>query len=116
MQREQVTQAINAVLPDYLTRVEYPYDINCGLCEDFARDVIEKLGGYTDELDYVWVEDIENTPAPDGAHCVIYLRCEGSTFYFDAEIPEGTNDLTQIPVIKNAEKSRAEVIQLLTTV
>jgi len=44
---ENITQIILNLIKEY---DETPYNINNGLCDSFAGDVIEKLGGYTDNL------------------------------------------------------------------
>ena len=81
-----------------------PWDINCGLCEEFAIWVIDKLGGENTVLSMVWVEDLEDI---DVGHAVI---CLDGVIYFDAECPEGVSDLHDIPLVKNMGLSRAQAI------
>ena len=114
----QVTKAILAMIPKYLEDVADPYDINCGLCEEFAIDVIRELGDGDDaeQFGMVWIEDMVDTPYPDASHAVIYLEAGTCGWlYFDAECPQGVTDVSLIPAIANsgeygASKSRAEII------
>jgi hypothetical protein len=91
--------------------MEDPYDINCGQCEEFAHDVLDALGvDETDDLCAVWIEDLIDTPYPDASHKVIRWVDGPWVFYFDAECPEGTRDLSLLPVIANQGRTREEVI------
>ena len=107
---EMVTQVIIETLPHFLQRVEDPYDINCGLCEDFANSVVDQLGGETDKMCVVWIEDIIDTPYPDAAHAVVRLESDERYIYFDAECPGGVRDLCEVPAMANQKRTRAEVI------
>jgi len=110
--REQIARAIRAALPNFLEEhgLEDPYDINCGLCEEFAIEIIDQLGGETETLCMVWIEDVVDTPFPDASHAVICLVVDETYIYFDCECPEGTTDLRQIPAMKNQGKSRGDVL------
>jgi len=110
--RDKITQAINATLPQYLADNKLPdvYDVNCGLCEDFAGEIIDQLGGETDSLYMVWIEDLIDTPFPDASHSVICLNNNGERIFFDAECPEGTTDVRKIPAMVNQGVPRDEVI------
>jgi len=105
-----ISQVIRETLPRFLQRVEDPYDINCGLCEEFAICVIDQLGGETEILCMVWIEDITDTPFPDAAHAVIRWESNEGYLYFDAECPEGTGDLSKIPAMANQGRTRQEVL------
>jgi hypothetical protein len=65
-----------------------PYEINNGLCEEFMHDVIERLGGYSD--------DLTDNASPDymPGHCWVEFkgRC------FDAECPCGVNNWQDLPI------------------
>ena len=96
--REKITQAIQKALVEIQVS---PFDINCGLCEEFALHVITKLQGKeTDNLYIVWIEDIIDTPFPDASHAVICWDTEDGRIFFDSECPNGTNDLSEIPSMK----------------
>jgi hypothetical protein len=87
------------------------WDINCGYCEDFADAVAAQVPG----AEAVWAYDPELHPPmfdndpeswlPD--HCVVLY--EGR--YYDAECHEGVDRVRDLPIYKNAGKSRAQVIR-----
>jgi hypothetical protein len=78
-------------------------DINCGLCQDFAQDLVnifQERWGY--ELDSYWGDDLlatelnldwEDVPYID-AHCFVFF--EGK--YYDSECSEGVVDWKQLPI------------------
>jgi hypothetical protein len=107
--QERITQAIFDTLPGFLDRVPDPYDINCGLCEEFAHEAIDRLGGETGSLWAVWLEDtfpyLVNV-----SHKVICWGSGAGPVYFDSECPEGTRDVNRIPVVANRGVSRVDVI------
>ena len=87
------TQAIHKLL-----KTEYagkrPYDINNGNCEDFAWDILKKLGMEDEKEGWlVWVEEY----GVDAAHCVVEI---GGKFY-DAENPRGVKDVRRLNVVKH---------------
>jgi hypothetical protein len=107
------------------------YEINCGLCEEFAMSVIEKLGGYRDglyELDFMnlmgsdddpddeyfdtaWLEKSGYT-LPDGVTVKALNRYEdiggwSHVFiycdgkYYDAECLQGVDTPFALPLVIN---------------
>jgi len=49
--REEMDNHITKVILDTINEYDMdPYDINNDLCEDFTMDVINKMGGYNDNL------------------------------------------------------------------
>lgn len=119
----EVTKVILDLIPEYLADPYVlrlakearskpdPYDINCGLCDEFCRAVCDALGGETDEFQGMYLEqlgdDFEETN-----HCVIALKYGKHWLYFDSECPYGTNDPKRIPVFANMGKhTRSEVIK-----
>lgn len=49
--KPDITQVIIQLAKEYMEENHCTlWDINNGLCEDFAQDVIEEMGGYQDEL------------------------------------------------------------------
>jgi hypothetical protein len=109
--KDQITKAIHATLPIYLEDGADPYDINCGMCEEFAHEVLLAVGSSeTLNPGAVWIEDLIDTPYPDANHKVIRWTSGPWVFYFDAECPEGTRDLSLLPVIANQGRTREEVI------
>lgn len=65
--------------------------INAGGCEEFAEEVVERLGGHTDEL-----TTDTFLGHPGGTHS--YIKFRGR--YYDAEAPEGVSQIGQLPVIQ----------------
>jgi len=77
-----------------------PREINNGLCEEFAMAVIERMGGYSDNLEEVSTESFVNIESDEWAnypgHVWIYY---GDKFY-DAECPQGVNDWRELPIFR----------------
>lgn len=130
---KNISQVIRELVREYCDpdgndfSVKTAYDINCGLCEDFAGDVIRRMGGYTDslfEMDFMNLAGSDEDPSsdefdegwlrkngyelPDGvsaealnqmgpAHIFVY--CDGR--YYDAECPEGVDTPFALPLILN---------------
>ena len=96
--RELITAQIRSTLKGNWPK---PYDINCGLCEDFAQEVIHSLTGTgeTPDLHMIWIEDLTHGKYKDFAHAVIRLNTPEGHLYFDAECPEGVYDLDDLPVV-----------------
>lgn len=89
--RETMAAAIKQLVVEYET---HPYDINCGMCEDFADD-IEKLVPGAEVLWGEQLPDLLPVAIYDAeAHC--FIRFEG--FYFDAEEPYGVEHPTGLPL------------------
>jgi hypothetical protein len=117
--KAKITKTIRKTIPRFLKEnslggiwLDDPYDINCGLCEDFAQEVIQQIaGGETSTLFMVWIEDLKGTPFPDASHAVICWKNGNKYMYFDAECPEGTSDVRKIPAMANQKKTREEVIE-----
>ena len=106
--REQITAAIHETI---LAFKVHPYDINCGLCEEFAYAVIRRLTGEeTAGLHTNGIEDIPGTPAIWASHVIVQWNNKGAPIYFDAECPEGVADLRRLPLVANRYKTRAEVV------
>lgn len=77
------------------------WDINNGLCEDFALDIISKFGGESDTLFGVWLDEYGVN------HFVICFNEK----YYDAECPDGVDRITDIPCYKNRNRTREEVLK-----
>ena len=69
------------------------YIINSGLCEDFALRVIDRLGGYSNEL---------TDGAPDDIDCELpghyWIEYQGR--YYDAECSSGVTDWRNLPIFR----------------
>jgi hypothetical protein len=124
--------AIRKVRSSYIEKGISPsyYKINCGLCEDFALDVIKLMGGYTDTLSEVYTEsfltadergwdwerlrDTWGVVVPKGfrkdefdkisfgGHA--WIVCEGK--FFDAECPDGVESFFDLPIFKRPQIAR----------
>lgn len=81
------------------------WDINNGYCEDLATKVIRRMGGETDWLYGLWMED-RGTKFEGVSHYVIKYNGK----YYDAECPDGVKSLVNIPLYINRYKSREEYI------
>jgi len=101
------------------------YQINNGLCEDFAMDVIALMGGYTDNLfdvetgnftddddlidvdllksywnmappDNMSWDDVQAAGMGDASH--VWVVCDKR--HYDAECPEGVDSFLDLPIFK----------------
>jgi len=75
----------------------HPFDINDGYCEDFANNVIARMGGYRDGLCETEVE-IE-TKGQIGCQDLpghVWIVCDG--LHYDAEEPQGVDDWRELPL------------------
>lgn len=96
-----ISEIIRAVVKVY----EKLYDqdaatINCGNCEEFARDVICLMGGESGSLVDVWNDELDETvndsSNPKPTHC--FIRYRGK--YYDSETPEGVRDWQKLPIFQ----------------
>ena len=82
------------------------WDINNGYCEAFAEDVCEQVP----EATWDWIEDLvveELGEEYEGCyHAVIVFKGR----YYDAECIEGVSSIKDIPVVKNVDRTREEVL------
>ena len=74
----------------------HPYDINDGYCEDFAMNVIARLGGYRDGLTETTTE-VQTDGAVDFVMLPghVWIECDG--LHYDAEEPEGVAHWWDLP-------------------
>jgi len=94
-----VTEAIerlleNGTMPRHPKGKQYPkpYEINDGLCEDFAYDVVETVDDPNVRIDTP--EAHGNEPLGEfGGHVWI----TDGDYYYDAEKPEGVEDWKALP-------------------
>lgn len=70
-----------------------PYDINNGECEDFALEIIRRMGGYSPDL---------TDGAPNDMECKLpghyWIEYKGK--YYDAECPQGVSKWQELPIFK----------------
>lgn len=72
-------------------------EINCGMCDSFAEDVVQLLGGRAR-----WGSDIAKPQDPyydfAGGHCFTILHGR----YYDSESPTGVDRWYQLPYFQRA--------------
>ncbi len=77
------------------------YHINCGNCEDFAHDVLDLLGGETDDLRGVWhdnMKDCTSREADEWAHCFIMFNGR----FYDSQSSEGVDKWRELSAFVSA--------------
>lgn len=70
-----------------------PYDINNGQCEDFAMEIINRMGGYSANITEVCTENFVEFGELVGHYWILY---KGK--HYDAECPNGTKDWKNLPI------------------
>ena len=96
----KITEAIHQTLEEFLP-VD-PYHINCGLCEDFAQAVLDKIGvkdGDSEETYIIGSNNIE--PEPPAGH--VWIVHKGK--HYDSESPQGVEKFLLLKILK--EKKHA---------
>lgn len=96
-----ITKAIQYFLKAY---DESPYQINCGLCEEFATDVLKRLGHpYKDETDercMLWHDNMPDCTEEEAAHWShCFIKWDGK--FYDSECPEGVTEWRKLPIFVN---------------
>jgi hypothetical protein len=96
-----VTQDILSELHGLEDLPYYPttWDINNGMCNEWAERMVSEL----EDGEAVWLHDLMDT---DASHCILVL---GGRFY-DAECPEGVDELREIPLLLNKGRTREEIM------
>lgn len=90
-----ITETIREMLTVYA--VQHGVDawhINCGQCEDFARDVVEAMGLNSDSM--FWHDDMSDCTEDEAytfAHC--FIKYAGR--FYDSECPEGVDSWRELP-------------------
>lgn len=95
-------------LPAYLRGKEpTTWDINNGLCEEFAEAVAAKVDG----AECVPAYDPELHPfREDGGWTADHFVVQHKGRYYDCEAPDGTDHVRDLPLYRNRGKTRAEVL------
>jgi len=73
------------------------YDINNGECDEFAMEVIERMGGYQTGI----TEQSEPLESKYGGHVWIVWN----NHHYDAECPNGVQNFEQLPIFVNRESN-----------
>lgn len=127
-----VTRAIIEVRDEYLRarRAASAWEINNGLCSEFARDVLGMLGGMDGRVIPVWTGDLMIGPDPespvlgrwdpllvqrkwgisppaglgwqeiDAMHLGNHIWLASGGRHFDAECPHGVEDFFYLPIFR----------------
>jgi hypothetical protein len=92
-----ITETIRKLLAVYADNYGLDaWHINCGECKEFALDVVEALGGDTDQLGAYWHDDMPDCTEVEAytfAHC--FIRYAGR--FYDSECPEGVDSWRELP-------------------
>ena len=71
-------------------------EINCGLCEEFAMNIISILGGYADNL-----TELCNQNFPEmGDKFPYHVWIRFNELHYDSECPCGVKDHYDLPIFK----------------
>lgn len=95
-----ITDAIMQLITEY---DQDPFFINCGLCEDFAVDVIVRAG--TGE--FIWLDDIKpvlvrrRRVRRRSSNEINHAAVLHDGKYYDAECPQGVSDYNKLPLVAN---------------
>lgn len=88
--------------------IEYPYDINDGLCDQWAEFVCAHLSG----AEMRWIDELAPRTGGWYQHCVVVYRGK----LYDAEALNGVDSWKHIPLVLNqkAKRTRERVVQTQT--
>jgi hypothetical protein len=101
----EITEAINQTIQEFM---EEPYNINCGLCEDFAMCILDKLGiesGSSEETYELGTNNLE----PEFADFLpghVWIVHKGKCY--DAECPEGVDNFLLLPIFKRIRRGEKQ--------
>lgn len=109
-----ITQIIETLVELYAALYNVDaYHINCGLCEDFAHDVIDLLGGAVykgpkkKRLFAAWGDELIDQEKEDSDkyayHCIVCYHGR----YYDSEHPQGVDDFRDISAFGDAPENDA---------
>lgn len=82
----EITREIGKLVREYN---KSPYEINNGECEDFAMNIIERMGGYSDEL-------TDNATPDMGLPGHYWIEYKGVCY--DAECSSGVLGWQNLPI------------------
>jgi hypothetical protein len=101
----EITDVINQTIREFQ---EDPYHINCGLCEEFAMKVLDKMGiksGDSEETYELGTNNLE----PEFADFLpghVWIVHKGKCY--DAECSEGVDTFLLLPIFKNIRYMKKE--------
>ena len=86
---------IDAINDEYMEDYQEltPKEINNGYCDMWARQFVDRFGG-----EHQWSYDFPDFPNSASGHS--WVSYQGK--FYDAEIPDGVNQLEDIPYFKRA--------------
>jgi hypothetical protein len=99
---EEIPDAVRRLVRDMyqLYGFSQPRDINKGYCDRFARYLVETLDrGHT-----AWGDTIAPDMSHADAHCVAVIAGR----YYDAETPNGVDDVRDIPFFRRCRDIHEE--------
>jgi hypothetical protein len=102
--KQEKFKSISVIINNLVSLYKYlynvtPYDINCGMCEDFGQDILDILndseakGFWEDEL----IEGYDYEKNIGGTH--YFIRYKGR--FYDSECPNGVDTWKQLPLFVN---------------
>lgn len=97
VQASTITEAIHALVAVYHDLYEIDaYEINCGMCEDFAHDIAKLFPGAIAE----WGDGFTNNQDDANQyayHCIVFYKNK----FYDSQHPEGVEDFREISAFDN---------------
>lgn len=80
------------------------YQINCGMCEDFAHDLVFALGedpySHSCPIEIRWhdeMEDCTKAEADQWSHCFVAYKGR----YYDSQVPWGVKTWRELPCFRD---------------
>lgn len=95
---DDLQRAMRSATRLFLREVPTTWDINNGLCEDWAETVCADFA----EAEAVWLDSFD----AEANHCAV--RCFDR--WYDAECLDGEEDWRELPFWKNRNRSREAVL------
>lgn len=97
--RKDVTEILNQLVEEFGVSA---YEINNGLCEDFAMTAIDRLEGSSDHVYECVTESFTDADGclPDGTQLGGHVWIHYYGRYYDAECPEGVADWKELPIFR----------------
>ena len=81
-----------------------PYDINDGDCENFAMEVIKRMGGYSKDISEVCTQNFQDLGGLDLGH--VWILYKGK--HYDAQCPNGIKNWFDLPIFGGQDCKRQQ--------
>ncbi len=98
----KIDKIILSLIDEYkneIHSINKPSDINSGLCDVFAVDVIDRMGGYSDNLFEMCTEHLDKSDHLPGH---VWIRYKGR--HYDSEHPMGVNEPKELNIFKYCQR------------